>query len=131
LVSRLLGARVASCHDPDVQMTVLAIADLYGISGRRNELVALLAEAERDADEGLGCLRYTFGATLADPDHFVLVSEWRDQAAMDAHYGSPSFASFQFSLEGLLARPSEMTVYAFSGSVRPVASGPMDPRDAD
>jgi hypothetical protein len=50
---------------------------------------------------------------------------------MDAHYGSESFARFQFSLDGLLARPSEMTVYDVSGSARPVASGPMDPRDAD
>jgi quinol monooxygenase YgiN len=112
-------------------MTVVAIADLYGISGRRNELIALLAEAERDAAGQPGCIRYSFATTLADPDRFVLVSEWSDQAAMDAHYGSRSFASFQFSLDGLLARPSEMTVYSVSGSVQPVASGPMDPRDAD
>ena len=112
-------------------MAVVAIADLYGIRGRRNELVALLAEAEREAVAQPGCLRYAFAATLADPDRFVLVSEWRDTAAMDAHYGSRAFAAFQFSLGGLLARPSDMTVYSVSGSARPVASRPMDPRDAD
>ena len=112
-------------------MAVVAIAELYGISGRRDELVAALAEAERGADARPGCIRYAFAATLADPDVFVLVSEWRDQAAMDAHYGSQAFANFQLSLDGLLARPSEMTVYSVSGSARPVASGPMDPRDAD
>ena len=110
---------------------VVAIADLYGISGRRSELVAVLADAERDAVAQPGCVRYSFAATVADPDHFVLVSEWRDQAALDAHYRSQAFASFQFSLDGLLARPSDMTVYSVSGSARPVASGPMDPRDAD
>jgi quinol monooxygenase YgiN len=112
-------------------MTVAAIAELYGISGRRHELVALLAEAEREAIAQSGCIRYSFAATLADPDRFVLVSEWRDPAATDAHYGSPTFARFQFSLDGLLARPSEMTVYSVSASARPVASGAMDPRDAD
>jgi len=112
-------------------MAVVAIADLYGIRGRRDELVALLAEAEREAVAQPGCLRYSFAATLADPDRFVLVSEWRDTAAMDAHYGSRAFAAFQFSLDGLLARPSDMTVYSVSGSARPVASRPMDPRDAD
>jgi quinol monooxygenase YgiN len=112
-------------------MAVVAIANLYGIAGRRNELVALLAEAERDAVAQSGCVRYSFAATLAEPDRFVLVSEWRDQAAMDAHYGSQAFASFQFSLDALLARPSEMTVYSVSGSARPAASGLMDPRDAD
>ena len=110
---------------------IVAIAEVYGISGRRDDLVALLAEAEREAVAQPGCIRYTFAATVADPDCFVLVSEWHDQAAMDAHYGSEAFASFQFSLDGLLARPSEMTVYPVSGAVRPLASGPMDPRDAD
>src|SRR5436309_14070852 len=112
-------------------MAVVAIADLYGISGRRNELVALLAEAEREAAAQSGCIRYSFAATLADPDCFVLVSEWRDQAAMDAHHDSRGFASFQFALDGLLARPSEMTVYSVTRSARPLSSGPMDPRDAD
>jgi hypothetical protein len=33
--------------------------------------------------------------------------------------------------EQIQAAPSEMTVYSVSGSARPVAAGPMDPRDAD
>ena len=111
--------------------TVVAVADLYGIAGRRHELVALLAEAEREAAAQPGCTRYSFAAALAEPDRFVLVGEWRDQAAMDAHYRTETFATFQFSLDGLLARPSEMTIYSVSASARPTASGPMDPRDAD
>jgi quinol monooxygenase YgiN len=61
----------------------------------------------------------------------VLVGEWRDQAAMDAHYGSQAFANFQFSLDGPRARPSDVTLYSIGGSARRAASGPMDPRDAD
>jgi quinol monooxygenase YgiN len=111
--------------------SVVAIADLYGISGRRGELQAVLAAAERAAAGQPGCVRYSFAATLVDPDHFLLVSEWRDQAALDAHYASTEFANFQFSLEGLLARPSQMTQYSVSGSARPLPSGPLDPRAAD
>ena len=112
-------------------MSIFAIADMFGTSSNRDELAAALAHAERDAAEQPGCLRYTFAAAIGDPDHFVLVSEWEDQAALDAHYASPEFARFQFSLHDLLARPSEMTVYSVSGASRPLASGPMDPRDAD
>jgi quinol monooxygenase YgiN len=112
-------------------MSVVAVADLFGISGRRQELRAVLAGAERDAAGQPGCVRYSFAATVGDPDHFVLISEWRDRAAMDAHYASTGFANFQFSLEGLLARPSQMTLYSVSGSARPMSSSPMDPRDAD
>ncbi|HEX6388314.1 MAG TPA: putative quinol monooxygenase [Solirubrobacteraceae bacterium] len=112
-------------------MTVVATADMYGISGRRDELVAVLADAERTTAGRPGCRRYVFAAALADRDRFVLVSEWDDQAALDAHYASEEFARFQFALQGLLARPSDMTIYTVSTTARPVASGPMDPRDAD
>ncbi|MDX6669126.1 MAG: hypothetical protein QOK04_2506 [Solirubrobacteraceae bacterium] len=112
-------------------MSVIAVADIFGISGRRQDLLAALADAEREAAGQPGCVRYSVAATIAEPDHFVLISEWRDQAALDLHYASSGFRSFQLSLNGLLARPSEMTVYSVSGSTRPLASGPMDPRDAD
>ena len=104
---------------------------MYGISGRRSELLTALAAAERAAVDQPGCLRYSFAATLADPDRFLLLSEWQDQASLDAHYASPDFADFQFAVGGLLARPSEMTLYEVDGAVRPVASGIKDPRDAD
>ena len=107
------------------------MADIYGIAGRRQELIAALAAAERDATAQDGCLRYSVAATLDDLDHFVTFSTWRDRAAIDAHYGSREFATFQMALDGLLARPSEMTMYDVSSEVRPVPSGPMDPRDAD
>jgi quinol monooxygenase YgiN len=110
---------------------VLAVADLYGIAGRRAHLLELLERSQREARDQPGCRRYTFAATLDDPDRFVLLSEWESQEALDAHYDSRAFANFQFGLDGLLARPSEMTVYAVSGAVRPIDTSPMDPRDAD
>lgn len=112
-------------------VSVIAVADMYGLSGRRAELAEALRAGERAATGHPGCLRYTFAAQVADPDHYVLLSEWRERAAMDAHYASAEFADFQASLHGLLARPSEMVLYAIEGAARPVGSGPMDPRDAD
>jgi quinol monooxygenase YgiN len=112
-------------------MTVVAVADMFAIAGGRDQLVALLERFERTAVSDPGCTRFTFAATLTDPTQFVLVSEWESQDALDAHYHSPAFADFQFGLDGLLARPSELTVYVAQGSVRPVNTRPMDPRDAD
>jgi quinol monooxygenase YgiN len=112
-------------------MSVIAVADMYGVGGRREDLRAVLAEGQRAAAGKDGCLRYAFSSRLDEPDRYVLLSEWRDQAAMDAHYASAEFAVFQASLHGLLARPSEMVVYTVAGAARPVASRPMDPRDAD
>ena len=112
-------------------MIVIAVAELFGISGRRDELASLLERFERWAAGEPGCMRYTFAASLADPSRFVLVSEWESQEALDAHYQSGEFADFQFGLDGLLARPSELTVLSAVGAVHPPNTQPMDPRDAD
>ena len=112
-------------------MVVITVAEMFGISGRRDELVTLLQRFGSWAGDELGCRRYTVAVTLADPSRFVLVSEWESQEAMDAHYRSEAFADFQLGLDGLLARPSESTFYAAEGAVRPMDTRPMDPRDAD
>jgi quinol monooxygenase YgiN len=112
-------------------MTVIAVAEMFGITAARDELIALMQRVERQSASEPGCRRYTFAAKLADPDEFVLMSEWEDEAALDAHYRSRAFADFQFALDGLLARPSELIVYSAETSVRPLSSKPMDPRDAD
>jgi quinol monooxygenase YgiN len=112
-------------------MVVIAVAEMFGISGRRVELATQLEQFGSWARGEPDCKRYIFAATLADPNRFVLVSEWESQQALDAHYRSQAFADFQFSLEGLLARPSELTVYSAEATVRPSNARPMDPRDAD
>jgi quinol monooxygenase YgiN len=112
-------------------VAVIVVADLFGLSGRRGELVALLESFEREAAAEPGCRRYTFASTVADPDRFMLLGEWDSQEALEAHYRSDSFAGFQLGLHGLLAQPSGMTVHSVADSVRPVDTRPMDPRDAD
>jgi quinol monooxygenase YgiN len=109
----------------------LMIADMFGITGRQSELRALLADAERLATSENGCLRYTVATSLADADHYLVVEEWRDQAALEAHYASESFARFEHALHGLLARPSQATIHSGGAARRPIASGPLDPREAD
>jgi quinol monooxygenase YgiN len=112
-------------------MVVIAIAEMFGISGRRDELAALLERFERWAGGEPGCRRYVFATTLTDPSRFLLLSEWESQQALDAHYRSEAFTDFQLGLDGLLARPSESIVYSTNGAVRPLNTRPMDPRDAD
>jgi quinol monooxygenase YgiN len=111
-------------------MPVIAIAQIHGISGRRSELRELLRRTERHVRELPGARRYTFAAGLDDPDEIVLVSEWDSGEAMAAYHRSDAFANYQLDLHGLLARPSEMTVYTVQRTVHPVAGGPPDPRDA-
>ena len=112
-------------------MSIVVVADMFGIAGRRPELLTALMQIERDAQRQPGCRRYSVATSLSDPDRIVVVAEWADEAALESHYASSEFEQFQFALNGLLARPSETVVHTVAASNRPVASGPMDPRDAD
>jgi quinol monooxygenase YgiN len=53
-------------------MIVIAVAEMFGISTRRDELATLLERFERWAAGEPGCRRYIFSAALADPSRFVL-----------------------------------------------------------
>ena len=112
-------------------MPVIALADIFGIDGRRDELLALFRETEASAREVPGVRRYVFAVSPSDRDRYLLVSEWETQAAMDAYHRSEAFARYQFEVGELLARPSEMSVYTVSEAVRPLASDVLDPRRAD
>ena len=94
------------------------VGDLHGRSGPQRQGLPTIGDA-------------SIAATLTDPSRFVVLSEWENQEALDAHYRSEAFADFQFGLDGLLVRPSELTVYSAEGAVRPLNTRPMDPRDAD
>jgi quinol monooxygenase YgiN len=112
-------------------MPVIALADIFGIDGRRGELLALFRETERSARATSGVRRYVFAAIPSVPDQYLLVSEFETQEAMDAYHRSDAFERYQFEVGEMLARPSEMSVYNVTEAVRPVASEPLDPRRAD
>jgi quinol monooxygenase YgiN len=110
---------------------VITIGDVYGIAGRRRELLTAFADVQRAARDSPGCLRYAFAEATGEPDHFVLLGQWRDRTSLDAHYASPAFARYQTALHGLLARPSELSIFTVEAAEHPAAPAAMDPRDAD
>jgi quinol monooxygenase YgiN len=104
---------------------------MFGLAGERSELVRLLAEAERTTTAQDGCLGYVVASRITERDHYMVVEEWRDRAALEAHYASISFERFQYALHGLLARPSEVTIHSVGETHRPLPPALPDPRDAD
>jgi quinol monooxygenase YgiN len=110
---------------------ILAVADVFGMRSARAELVAALATTERAAAEQAGCIRYSFAATVVDPDDYLVFSQWQDWNALTAYCRSSAFAVAQSGLRGLLRRRSASTLYTITESVRPLPSVVMDPWDAD
>ncbi len=112
-------------------MTVVVIATIHGVAGRRDELHALMTETAADVAGEPGCVSYRFAEVLGEPGTYVNVQEWRDEAAMDGHFRGDAFARYQRRVAPLLARPSETRLHHVAQTVLPEDPAPMDPRLAD
>jgi quinol monooxygenase YgiN len=112
-------------------MTVVAIGRVHGIASARQELVELMRRTAAAARAEPGCRSYDVAEALDRADDFIVVHEWDDRAALDAHYRGPAYEAYQQGLHGLLARPSDLAIHEVTATERPVGGGAMDPRDAD
>jgi quinol monooxygenase YgiN len=124
---RLEGSERLGEYDPPI----FAITQIHGLAGRREELRSLMRATEAQISAAPGCRLYRFTATLDDPDEYVHVQEWADEAAFEAHTRSDAFREYQRALFDLLARPSEMRLARGGVVVTPAPSGPPDPRTLD
>jgi quinol monooxygenase YgiN len=110
---------------------IVALGDVYALLPRRQEAIELMRETQAAARSEPGCLGYAFPEAVDDPGHFVLVQQWRDQSALDAHYRSDAFATYQARVGDLLVRTSDLRLHRVAETVAPRDSAPMDPRLAD
>jgi quinol monooxygenase YgiN len=112
-------------------MTVVAVGRVHAVAAGRARLIDLMRRTAAAARAEPGCRSYDFAEIVDGADEFVVVHEWADEAALDAHYRGPAHEAYQEGVFGLLARPSELVIHRVAASEHPVDSGPMDPRAAD
>ena len=72
---------IIEVHDDDVEKAV--------------QFAAAMARATRDED---GCITYAFYRDIENPGRFRVYEEWRDQAALEAHFATPHMAEFRSAL---------------------------------
>ncbi len=92
---------------------LIVIATLQGVPGRRDDIEAALAKLAAASRGDAGCLGYAFHRDLEDPDRYVSVEKWADQASLDAHFGAPHLVE-------LLAVAGELLVGAPAIETYPV-----------
>jgi quinol monooxygenase YgiN len=107
---------------------VVAVTQIHGLAGRRDELRRLMRETEARVSSAR---LYRFAAGLDDPDEYVHLQEWASEADFAAHQDSQAFADYQRALFDLLARPSEMAIHRVASTTVPRPSAPVDPRAVD
>jgi quinol monooxygenase YgiN len=105
---------------------LIALGDIYAQIPSRERVREVMRSTQARIRDEPGCISYSFAETLDDPGHFVVIQQWQDQAALDAHYRSHAFADYQREIGEHLVRSSDLRVHAVDTSVRLVDSSAID-----
>ena len=90
-------------------LIVLAEARLgEGALDKGRDAMATMVEASR-AEEG--CIGYTYGTDVLDPNKLLIVEKWVDEAALAYHFQTPHMAAFQAALGDLDVQITELAKY--------------------
>jgi quinol monooxygenase YgiN len=90
---------------------LVVLATLPGRPDKRAEIAAALTKAAAASRDEEGCLSYAFARDLEDEDRYLSVETWRDQAALDAHFGTPHLVELLGRADELLAGPPVIETY--------------------
>ena len=91
-------------------MIVLA-AQFTGKPDRKNEILRLVDVVKPLSRAESGCLTYDFYQKQPEGSEFLFFEEWRDQAALDAHFATQHFADFVKALPELIEGAPRIRVY--------------------
>jgi quinol monooxygenase YgiN len=94
---------------------LVVVATLTGKSDKREELTAVLGEAAAGTRSEPGCSMYAMTRDLEDPDRYVSVEVWEDQAALDAHFVGPNIAKLFAAAGELFDGGADIKVYETNG----------------
>ena len=92
-------------------MSLRVIATLKALPGKEEELRGILDALLHPTREENGCLSYELLENLQDPTEFRFVEEWVDDAAFDAHFGTPHIQAAAAAFEGVLAAHLDVQKY--------------------
>lgn len=106
----------------------LLIARVHGVAARSAELKAAAEELARGAAGQDGCLGFDVLTVAGDASELVLMSAWRGDRDLRAHFTSPVYGSYVFAVTELLTRPSDVTIHTLSGTVHPIADLSREPQ---
>ncbi len=110
---------------PDPSHQVLA--RVHGVAARSDDLRAAAAELARSSAAEEGCLGFEVLAVPGAKAELVLLSAWRSEREMRAHFRSAAYGRYVSAVTDLLTRPSDVTVHAISGTVHPIADLSTEP----
>jgi quinol monooxygenase YgiN len=104
----------------------MMISELHGLSGLIEDLRELLAELAAASREEEGCESFRVLAG-ENPAELVVLSSWRGEPALQAHFKTPHYTRYRTLVGPLLARPSDVLVLHVAETIHAIDPNPPDP----
>ena len=108
----------------------LLVARVHGVAVRSSELRAAAEALAAAARAQEGCLGFDVLAPAEAHAELVLLSAWRSEKDMRAHFASAAYGTYVSAVTELLTRPSDVTIYAVAGTVHPIPDLSTEPQRA-
>jgi quinol monooxygenase YgiN len=108
----------------------LLIARVHGVAARSAELREAAQELADASVEQDGCLGFDVLTVASDASELVLLSTWRGDRELRAHFSSGAYGRYVSAVTELLTRPSDVTIHTVSGTVHPIADLSREPQRA-
>jgi quinol monooxygenase YgiN len=105
----------------------LLIARVHGVAARGADLTAAAQELAAACGPQDGCLSFDVLAVPGATAELVLVSAWRTEKDMRAHFASEAYGRYVAAVTDLLTRPSDVTIHSVAATVHPIADLSTEP----
>jgi quinol monooxygenase YgiN len=89
----------------DKPLSVVAFIDVIPANGGVAETNKLLLQMAEESRKDAGNLRYEVIVQDGRPNHYVVLSQWRNRAAFEAHSSAPHTTQFREKLQSHLGSP--------------------------
>lgn len=90
---------------------IKVVATLIAQPGRTDALKAVLATLVAETRKEPGCLAYDLCQREDHAEQFVMLEQWADAGALQAHFGTPHLRAALGAAEALLAAPPDIVRY--------------------
>jgi quinol monooxygenase YgiN len=108
-------------------MRIVLVVSLHALAGRADDIAGAVERLRRETERSPGCEAFQVGRGVQDPSEFVVVSTWRDEPSMRAHFAGAAYALYAEEVTPALARPSDVLAHYVDRTVHPVGDPSSDP----